>query len=144
LEVNVFDFDSVNLTKKNDKGSTNINIVIPPKDKSKDKDKLGGVFLGLYDYSTFDLFHMTIKSQNESATALYTVSYSSGDAEMFLQDGLISEYALMPNKSTKFLYKNPTLSKIYLHLSMNDATILNKLKVKILAFKDPNDETTAV
>lgn len=50
----------------------------------------------------------------------------------------------MPNKSTKFLYKNPTMSKIYLHLSMADASILNKLKVKILALKDANDEESAV
>ena len=33
---------------------------------------------------------MTIKSQNASATALYTITYSSGDPEIYLQDGLIS------------------------------------------------------
>ena len=50
----------------------------------------------------------------------------------------------MPNKSTKFLYKNPSLSKIYLHISMNDAAVLNKLKIKILALKDANDLTAYV
>lgn len=49
----------------------------------------------------------------------------------------------MPNKETKFLYKNPTISTIYLHISMTDAAILNKLKVKILAIKDPGDEESA-
>jgi hypothetical protein len=105
---------------------------------------LGRTYLGLFDYSTFNSIHMTIKSQNESVNALYSITYSSGEAEIFLQDGLISEYALMPNKSTKFLYKNPSLSKIYLHLTMADAAVLNKLKVKILAIKDMNDEESGV
>jgi len=45
----------------------------------------------------------------------------------------------MPNRTTKFLYKNPNLSKIYLHLSMLDAALLNKLNVKILAINDESD-----
>jgi hypothetical protein len=57
---------------------------------------------------------------------------------------LITEYALVANKSTKFLYKNPTLSRIYLHLSMSDSLILNKLKIKIFAIKDESDEDSGV
>jgi hypothetical protein len=87
---------------------------------------------------------MTIKSQNASVPALYTITYSSGDPEIYLQDGLISEYALVPEKATKFLYKNPSLSKIYLHISMTDGQLLNKLKVKILAISDENDEDSGV
>lgn len=45
----------------------------------------------------------------------------------------------MPNRTTKFLYKNPTLSKIYLHLSMADSAVLNKLKVKIYALNNEYD-----
>lgn len=87
---------------------------------------------------------MTIKSQNETQSAMYTITYSSGEPEIYLQDGLISQYAIIPNKSTKFLYKNPTLSKIYLHLSLNDAQILNKMQVKIRALEDEADEDSAV
>lgn len=67
--MSVFDFDQLNLTKKNAKGSNNIHIVIPPKqDKPKDEKKgtspWGATFLGLYDYSTFNSLHMVVKSQN--------------------------------------------------------------------------------
>jgi hypothetical protein len=58
---------------------------------------------------------------------------------VFLQDGLITNYALLPNKTTKFLYKNPSLSTIYLHLSMADSQVLSKLKVQILAINDEAD-----
>lgn len=78
--MNIFDFDQVNLTKKNEKGSNNIHITIPPKDKSKSVSTLGATFLGLYDYSSFNSLHMNIKSQNESVNALYTITYSSGEA----------------------------------------------------------------
>lgn len=86
----MFDFVGVNLTKTNQKGSTNIHIVIPPKDNFNKDNEWGATFLGYFDYSTFSTFHMTIKSQNASATALYTITYSSGDPEIYLQDGLIS------------------------------------------------------
>ena len=41
---------------------------------------LGAAFLGLYDFSSFNSLHMNIKSQNESVNALYTITYSSGEA----------------------------------------------------------------
>ena len=40
---------------------------------------------------------------------------------------------------TKFLYKNPTVSSIYVHISMADAQVLNKLKIIVNAFADESD-----
>lgn len=79
ISVNILDFNGVNLTKTNVKGSSNIHITIPPKEAQKQERKMGTTFLGFYDYSTFNSLHMTIKSQNESANALYTITYSSGE-----------------------------------------------------------------
>lgn len=76
--------------------------------------------------------HMTIKSQDKKE-AMYTITYSSGDPEIYLQDGLISTYGLMSNRTIKFLYKNPAFTKVYLHISMFDAKVLNKLNIKMHA-----------
>jgi hypothetical protein len=64
---------------------------------------------------------------------MYTITYSSGDPEIYLQDGLIVTYGLISDRPIKFLYKNPAFTKVYLHLSMADAKVLNKLKINIHA-----------
>ena len=71
---------------------------------------------------------------------MYTVTYSSGDPEIYLQDGLILTYGLMNNRTIKFLYKNPAFTKVYLHMSMSDAKVLNKLNIKMHALANENDE----
>jgi hypothetical protein len=98
----------------------------------------------MFDFSTFNSLHLSVRLLNKTSSATYTVTYSSGDPEVFLQDGLITQYGILTNRTTKFLYKNPTLSKIYLHISLVDAVALNKLKVKILAINDENDEDSGV
>ena len=45
----------------------------------------------------------------------------------------------MQNKTVKFLYKNPAFTKVYLHLSMFDSKVLNKLKINIHALADEFD-----
>lgn len=51
-------------------------------------------------------YHVTIKSLNSSKAAAYTISYSSGKRELYLQDGLILDYILEPNKVSSFYYYN--------------------------------------
>lgn len=46
----------------------------------------------------FIQLHVTIKSTNKSKPSIYTISYSSGVREFDLQDGLITDYLLEPNK----------------------------------------------
>lgn len=77
--MNISDFSTLNLNKKNIKGSNNIHIVIPPKFKEKTDSPLGGTFLGIFEYSIFNALHLTIKSQNDSQSAMYTITYSSGE-----------------------------------------------------------------
>lgn len=68
-----------------------------------------------FGLSSFVHLHMIVTSQNPKESAVYTISYSSGEAIIYLQDGLITEYSLISKKPTKFMYLNPTNSPIYLH-----------------------------
>ena len=63
-----------------------------------------------FGLSSFVHLHLAVTSQNPKESAIYTITYSSGEAVVFLQDGLISEYNLVSKKPTKFLYSNPTNS----------------------------------
>ena len=63
-----------------------------------------------FGLSSFVHLHLVVTAQNPKDKALYTITYSSGEALVYLQDGLISEYNLVTNKPTKFLYNNPTNS----------------------------------
>ncbi len=51
---------------------------------------------GLSD--TFNILHLTIKSTEKKGATAYTISYSSGERETYLQDGLITDYILEPAK----------------------------------------------
>lgn len=63
-------------------------------------------------------YHVKIKSLNASKAATYTISYSSGKRELYLQDGLILDYILEPNKPSTFYYYNELASNhIYYSLS---------------------------
>lgn len=46
----------------------------------------------------FALLHLSIKSTDDQVSSSYTLSYSSGDRKVDLQDGLISDHTLSPNK----------------------------------------------
>jgi hypothetical protein len=63
-----------------------------------------------FGLSSFVHLHLVVTAQNPKEKALYTITYSSGEAVVYLQDGLISEYNLVAKKPTKFLYSNPTNS----------------------------------
>jgi len=44
----------------------------------------------MFDFSTFNTFHLSIKLVDKKSNGIYTITYSSGDPEVFLQDGLIT------------------------------------------------------
>lgn len=77
-----------------------IHIVIPAQDhkqKSLDKslDILGAPWMTSFSLSdTFSSLHLTIKALNGKGATAYTVTYSSGERETYLQDGLITDYVL--------------------------------------------------
>jgi hypothetical protein len=89
-------------------------------------------------------YHVEVRSQNSSSNAVYSIAYFCGAPETYLQDGLITTHALMPNKTTKFLYDNPSNNRIYLHISAATAEILNNIHIKILSLANPQDEETGV
>ncbi len=43
---------------------------------------------------TFSSLHLTIKALNNKGSTAYTITYSSGERETYLQDGLITDYVL--------------------------------------------------
>ena len=56
---------------------------------------LGGVYYDAFRYSnTFRSLIITVKSENEKMPAAYTISYSSGERETYLEDGLLTGYTL--------------------------------------------------
>lgn len=66
----------------------------------------------------FIQIHVTIKSANPSKPSIYTITYSSGEREFELQDGLITNYVLEPKKQAIFYYSTNEPNHIYLTLSM--------------------------
>lgn len=62
----------------------------------------------------------------------YSISYSSGDREIYLEDGLLVGYTLEPNKLSKFLYRNehPAIpNRGYITVSMNKSSTLFNLNL---------------
>jgi hypothetical protein len=82
-----------------------------------------------FGLSTFVHLHITVESQDHSKSASYTITYSSGSPVIILQDGLITEYNLIPKLETKFIYKNPSDSPIYLYTSTSSGESLKRLKL---------------
>jgi hypothetical protein len=88
----------------------------------------------------FVIYHVIIKSLDADKAASYTISYSSGNRELFLQDGLVVDYMLDPSKLSTFYYYNEgSNSHVYYSISMENATTLNQLKIKSYYLEDPND-----
>lgn len=143
LKVGVHDFEKVDLTKTNPKGTKNIHITIPPKDLVPVEKELGTTHMSSFGLSNFIHLHLTIESQDLSKPASYSITYSSGEAVVYLQDGLITEYNLVAKKETKFIYRNPSSTPIYLFTSSTDAESLKKLKLEYFALDNLEDEETA-
>lgn len=90
VAVAVHDFEKVDITKTNSAGSKNVHIVIPPKDLTHEKKELGASYMTSFGMSSFFHLHLVVTSQNAKESAIYTITYSSGDPVVYLQDGLIS------------------------------------------------------
>lgn len=89
-------------------------------------------------------YHVEVKPQKANTNAVYSISYYCGEAETYLQDGLITTQALIPNRTSKFLYENPSNNKIYLHISATTPEKLNNIRIKILSMANAQDEETGV
>ena len=92
-------------------------ITIPPKNETVKPPNWGQVFLGSFSASTLGNYHVEVSSQDPKVNAAYTISYSSGVMETYLEDGLIASSVIVPNRTAKYLYRSPVNSKIYLHIS---------------------------
>ncbi len=102
VEAHLSDFNNINITKTNDKDKNLIHILVPAQDHKQKADSpfqlLGTPWMSSFGLSdTFSYLHLTIRAVNKGATA-YTITYSSGERETYLQDGLITDYILEPNK----------------------------------------------
>jgi hypothetical protein len=96
VKVSVKDFEKIDIAKSNQKGSKNVHITVPPKDMSKESRELGSTHMSSFGLSNFVHLHITVESQDHSKPATYTITYSSGAPVVYLQDGLITEYNLIP------------------------------------------------
>lgn len=85
----------------------------------------------------FTLFHVTVRSKS-SSPSIYTITYSSGEREFDLQDGLITEYTLEENKQAVFYYSSRTAGHAYLTIAMEKAAYLQDLDVSLKSC-DPKD-----
>ena len=56
----------------------------------------GQAMTGFAFNEKFAVYHVTVKSKDSSKPSIYTITYSSGEREFDLQDGLITEYSLTP------------------------------------------------
>jgi len=74
----VTDFDQVNITKVNEENNNHIGITVPPKNESKNSPLWGSILYSMFTHSTFMSYHVTIESKEPNATAMYSITYSSG------------------------------------------------------------------
>lgn len=71
-------------------------IVIPP-EKPRDplSTTLGGIFYDAFAFSsTFRNLIVSVKSKDPKKSTAYSISYSSGERETYLEDGLTLSYTL--------------------------------------------------
>ena len=89
------------------------------------------------EHDRFVAFHVTVNSKSESPS-IYTITYSSGERQFDLQDGLITDYALEPEKQAVFYYTTRYAGHAYLTISMEKSSYLKDLEVS-LKYCDPKD-----
>ena len=118
--MSIHDFEKVDIVKVNQKGSKNIHVIVPPKDLTPEEKELGTSHMSSFGLSSFVHLHIVVESQDVGKAVIYSITYSVGSPVVYLQDGLITEYNLISKKETKFIFKNPTLTPIYLFTSTTD------------------------
>jgi hypothetical protein len=87
-----------------------IHIVIPPVEKKKTDSPLalGGSYYDSYSLSTtFRYLQVKVSSKSGKLGTSYTITYSSGSREVYLEDGLMTGYTLEKDQQVTFFYNNP-------------------------------------
>ena len=93
---------------------------------------MGDVLLSSFGLlNKFNILHLIVHSANPKVACSYTVTYSSGARQVDLQDGLIVDYILSPEKETSFYYSTLSPGHAYLTISMENASDLSKLDVSM-------------
>ena len=110
IEAKLTDGGSTNVIKKSTESTRVVQFHIPastpaPKagsEVSREEGLLNPLALS-YD---FQVYHISISSTSAAKAASYSITYSSGKREFFLQDGLIVDYTLQPKQPHSFFYCN--------------------------------------
>ena len=99
---------------------------------SQSGSEMGDVLVSSFGlFNKFNVLHLIVHSTNPKVGCSYTVTYSSGARQVDLQDGLIVDYTLSPDKETSFYYSTLNPGHAYLSISMESASDLSKLDVKM-------------
>ena len=135
VEVTFSNYEQVSLLKSTESGKKTVHFFLPksysfPSQPALPSDNSAASF-GAFEYSnTFGSFHMTVGSRNPNATATFSISYSSGENQVRLQDGLITDIVLEPNLRYNFIYENErSSSHIYLILSAKEENVLSSISI---------------
>jgi hypothetical protein len=95
----VLDFGSLNVTKTSSAEHKILHFVIKASTEENEVGSGSKALLNPYALSRdFSVHHLSVKSVVSAKAASYNVVYSSGKRETNLQDGLILDYILEPNK----------------------------------------------
>lgn len=84
------------------------------------------------------MLHIRVKSVDSNKQSIYSLSYSSGEIEFDLQDGLITKYQLDSNKESTFYYSSKHRGHAYLVISTEKSSYLTDLSVS-LKYCEPKD-----
>ncbi len=88
----------------------------------------------------FVTLHIAIQSTDPEKAASYTIQYSSGERESYLQDGLVAHYKLdanSPKIPVKFYYQNYDESNhVYAFLGAANSKSLSSLEISIYSMSD--------
>lgn len=82
---------------------------------------------------------MLVLTKKDSKECIYNIVYSSGDSEIYLQDGLITDVTLEPEQPISFTYFKESQSHIYLTISTRNNSGLKHLEIKSYYYDIPDD-----
>ena len=142
VEVHLTDFGSTNLVKKSDSKDRILQFHIKGEEQKdvqvKDAEVKQARVMHLNKVNgNFMVYQVSIKSLDEEKAASYSIGYSSGKSQFFLQDGLIVDYNLESKTAHSFFYCNSrTEEHVVYTLSAQSAQYLKDLKMKFYSFDD--------
>lgn len=98
IEARLTDGQDFKLIKSTSQNNKLIHFFIPGKHFNEDKGNktdLGEAIINSFTMSsTFSTFHLILNNKNVNKSSSYTITYSSGENKIFLQDGLITDITL--------------------------------------------------